>query len=874
MHGHTLRLKRHREMKILTLPLAILVALPLTAKAVEAPQSSPLGKTPGSTKKEANPNDPERPHGLTTLDRVQVIGQRLFPYQEGMVLTERYIEEQTRGNGDIATLLRINPNVQFDDSATASSNRMGEIRPAEISINGGQYYQNLFQVDSAGFNNDLDPRSSNPHHFQDIPSTSQGIALDTELIGELTVYDSNVPVAFGGFNGGVVDVQSRQARNQFAGKASLRMSRSVWNEMILADGNEQSIAQSTSYTNQPRYDKYRVAMMLEGRSPKGLGWIANVIRTRSDIPLRGYSGGNISSDDDFTKQQRRENTSASMRLDWASERLNLRASINHAPTDERYFTQNAKNSYFDLKQGGPVISLNAGLKLANWQINQTLSYNDLDSSRRVQPGIDYWKSWARSEAFAWGTNNSSFEGNWGNVDQRTRNASYGINFQREALKWGISEHRLQAGFQFRDRLANYQRINDHYSYLNPSATTSCTTASGVIDTDACSLSPVITSTSGGLVAGRGQYFRTMNIYSSGQFQVRVREQSMFIQNDARIGHWSLRGGLRLDSDDMMDKNTLSPRLALSWDVFGNQNTLLTAGVNRYYGRSFFAYKLREGRENLQTRYIRNAKTLEWQADRQFTANNRFESLKIPFSDELNIGLNQRWRGLDINLKHVRRDGRDEVLRQRLASNNDSGYYSGMVYQYINAGRSRSETSTLSIGLLRPWLWYGSHTHMQFAFDHTDVRRNYIDYESAYNDGSYNRWVRYEGELIRAYALPQGSYNRPWTVRFSTQTRIESLGLLWSNFLRYRAGYFGYATIGNELHEGEAIDVIERYQANRSFSMDSTVEYSRSFRDNQQAYVRVEIQNILNRANALTGTATHTAYYEPGRSYWLELGYRF
>ena len=128
-----------------------------------------------------------------------------------IVISAKFI--QAKGNSDIGTLLRINPNVQFDDSAFASSNRMGEIRPANISINGGQYYQNLLQLDGTSFNNDIDPQATNPHDLADVPSATQGIALDTELIGQLTVYDSNVPAAFGGFSGGVVDAESRKARD-------------------------------------------------------------------------------------------------------------------------------------------------------------------------------------------------------------------------------------------------------------------------------------------------------------------------------------------------------------------------------------------------------------------------------------------------------------------------------------------------------------------------------------------------------------------------------------------------------------------------------------------------------------------------------------
>ena len=43
---------------------------------------------------------------------------------------------------------------------------------------------------------------------------------------------------------------------------------------------------------------------------------------------------------------------------------------------------------------------------------------------------------------------------------------------------------------------------------------------------------------------------------------------------------------------------------------------------------------------------------------------------------------------------------------------------------------------------------------------------------------------------------------------------------------------------------------------------------------QQAYARVEVANILNRANKISGTTSSSMYYEAGRSFWLELGYRF
>ncbi|MCD9030616.1 TonB-dependent receptor [Luteimonas sp. Y-2-2-4F] len=824
--------------------------------------------------------------GAIAMPSLRIGGQRTFPYSEGMVLDEDYIQSQAKGNGDIATLLRINPAVQFEDARSTSSRQAGEIRPADFSINGALPYQNLLLLDGIGFNNDIEPGASfNPHVVAEVPAPYQGIAVDTDLLERLTVYDSNVPVAFGGFTGGVVDARTRRAQDAFGGKLYFRMSRSVWNELIVPEGNQDSFVESSIWQNQPVYDKYKLGVMLEGRTRNGIGLIGNISRTRSDIPLRGYSAGNVSENDELVKEQRRENTSISLRADWSpTERISASANLTHAPTDERYFTQNAKNSYFDLKQGGPVAGLRLGYAGNAWTFDNSLSYSDLDSSRRVDAGIDYWKAWARSEEHDWGVNNSSFEGNWGNIDQATRTLAWKFTADREELRIGPTAHNLQFGLEYRDRKAHYHRLNDHYSFLDPVATTSCEGPGGVVDTDSCSLSPVARSSwdSRGnpiLAAGQGQFFTTRNVYSAGEFDVHVRELAAFVQDDIRLGRWSLRAGLRLDSDDMMDKDTIAPRLAVSWDVLGDQDTILTAGANRYYGRNFFGYKLREGRENLQTEYERGSIEDEWTVARRYTANNRFEELDIPYNDELALGLSQRWSRYGLDFKYIRREGRDELLRERVPSEDGSGYYSNQVYQYVNKGRSSSDTFTLSVDLQQPWRLGPSVTQAQLALDHTDIRRNYSSYDTTYNTGTYDRLVRYEGDLIRAYELPQDGYNRPWSARLSTQTRLENWGLLWSNFLRWRAGHTWFATVGSEdYQDGEetvSIDVIEKRENPSGWTWDSTLEYGFRLRNDQEAYVRVEVQNLLNRNLLLTSsTSDTTAFFEPGRSYWLEVGYRF
>jgi len=167
--------------------------------------------------------------------------------------------------------------------------------------------------------------------------------------------------------------------------------------------------------------------------------------------------------------------------------------------------------------------------------------------------------------------------------------------------------------------------------------------------------------------------------------------------------------------------------------------------------------------------------------------------------------------------------------------------------------------------------------MQLALDDTQTKRSYTgsyqDYSTIYDDEDYNAPVRYQGSVMRFYELPATAYNRPWTARLATQTSIESWGLLWSNFLRYRAGYRDLARVAYEDYQGQRIGVYEDYKYPKSFTWDTVLEYAYKLPREQQAYLRVEVQNVQDRANWISGTTT-AAYYEPGRTYWLEVGYRF
>lgn len=794
-----------------------------------------------------------------------------LPYGQGVTMDADALDAQVKGNGDIATALRSNPAVQFSDSNSSSRN-MGEIRPDDFSINGAPYYQNLFLLDGATINNDIDPAfnvsgTGNPNNAVDVPSSAQGIAVDVDLLESLTVYDANVPAAYGGFTGGVVDARSRKASDGLHGKVWMRMARSAWDQIIANDAQAENYAESATYAYQPQYDKYRVGARLEGRTSFGLGIIGTVTRTHSDIPLRAYSAGRDSAGDDVNqKTQTRENTSASVALDWQNDDgLQLGASFSYAPTDDRYYIMNGRDSWFDIKSGGPTASLRANFTHGAWTLRNTVNYSNVESSRRSD--LDYMRNWASSEEFNWSPTGISSEGSYGNVDQNDRRIGYRAVVDRDMFTIGRTEHSLQFGLGVQRRDGSYERLNDHSVYLSTGVTSSCKLSDGTIDTFSCSLSPL-------RAGGAGQYFKQQQLYHSGRFEVSGEEYEAWLQDDIRVGHWNIRPGVRLDRNNVWSQTNLSPRVAISWDVLGDQRTVINAGVNRYYGRSFYSYLLRDGRERLRETLVRTKASTPWAEATSTTnvATNRLRDVDSPYTDEWTLGVDQRVARLVFNLKYVNRATRKDILRRKV-DGPDRTLYNLNTFEYTNEGRSDAEIWTLSIASQRPWDLLGTRNSFQLSADHTDVKRNYNSYEDS--DDMFEL-VRLDGKLMYRYELPATQFLRPWSARLSTRTEIPALGVSWNNFFRYRAGFEGFSTGASQTIDGITAPNLTSRKYAGTWTWDANLEYRLALPRDQEAYARIEVQNVLNRSNLTTasGTAATTMYYEPGRSFWLELGYSF
>lgn len=158
---------------------------------------------------------------------VLVIQASIDDISKPEVITSEEIRTGTIGNGNVTDLLKTLPAVQMSNGGM-SGNQQGEIKPNKITIRGANSYQNNFMLDGISFNNDFDPSSDgNGVTSTTIESSEQGFYIDSRLIDNIKVYDNNIPVEYGNFTGGVVDITSKRWRYNNGGSIFFSSTRSA-----------------------------------------------------------------------------------------------------------------------------------------------------------------------------------------------------------------------------------------------------------------------------------------------------------------------------------------------------------------------------------------------------------------------------------------------------------------------------------------------------------------------------------------------------------------------------------------------------------------------------------------------------------------------
>ncbi|MGX2985449.1 TonB-dependent receptor plug domain-containing protein [Helicobacter sp. 23-1048] len=605
------------------------------------------------------------------LDKVTATAEREFEaYQSGAQIGREMLDSNPSGNGDIGSILRILPNVQFDNAQNRSTTP-GEIDPARISISGGLHYQNLFTLDGVGMNNTLNPAATaNDNSWLGMgKGQSQGLAVDTSLLESITVLDSNIGASYGGFTGGVVEANTRRPTKKYGANISYQFTQgnadpkafSLTNYHLYEGTDITSFLGSADANNQPNFHKHLIRASVESKVNDKFGIIASFSSTLSFIPLLPNAKSNYTGNyatpitrpdiESFKQTQKRQIYNYFIKGYYdVNEATRLELSYTYAPQYDYRFMYGTQGDWFNYQSGGHNLAFKAHFSNPLGMLTYTAGYQFLETSSRTNYNAS--KAWQISEAKNWGNYLTwAREGGQPPVESTLHTFSNKLVQDFTPFELAKMEHKFQIGLETNYQYAQSAYYKEHYysqqqtaykSYMTQAQQELCRQADP--NQEWCDVSKVYdprglikdTGTNGAVIKqtwnGRdlyiwqyGQFFQQTRHFGTKPAFVSNGIFALFAQDDIaiplyKVGKLNARVGARGDYDTYMSKATFAPRFSLNyeamwneWDKGHNFATQITFGANRYYAQNLYAYALQNIQYSTMNALWRDSPDKSWQS---------------------------------------------------------------------------------------------------------------------------------------------------------------------------------------------------------------------------------------------------------------------
>lgn len=770
------------------------------------------------------------------------------------ILDNRMLRYLSGGNGDLNELLLVLPDIQPDDT-WRTPETAGEILPVNISISGGKAYQNNFTVDGISNNSLLDPASERKQEVNDVPGHPQEIFLDADLVDEVRVYDSNVPARFGDFSGGVVDAKTVKAGIKPKGKMYYRTTRSDWTQFFQwEDEEEDDITPilTDEAEDDPRFEKHIYGGSLRMPIGETVGFVGSVNEIRSTISGRNFKGW---------KDEERHLRNVMTKLTWDPNYLNaFELSLFHSPYKEERFLEDVKGSDYTITGGGDRIQ-------GSW--NRVLGFGELEVKSGVRRSVNERDSpkdlrkWYATASKPWGADAGSefsSEGGYGDITKTQESLTTRADLSAVSLSgWG-GRHTFSAGLSHDLTRGSFDRKDTSMIYSDPVKSDTVTSPGNSYDAE-----------------DNVQYFSMRKVYDAEEATAVMNTLNLYGEDEMVCGRVTLKPGLRVSANDFMSNLDVSPRLAASWDSFGNGNTVFNTGLNRYHSATLITYKLREAKKPYRTEVRKPYQDMVfagsdptgtkggfwWPVSDSGNDVEVFSSLKTPYTDEFQVGVDQRFGGGTLGYKYVRRKGEDQFSRTYGALQPNGLRY----YTMTNNGYSNHESHRVAWGRS-----FGAHSlNLNMTWQETDSSNG--DYDSEVDDGR----VWYDDEVIYRFDLPQSRFNKPW---MGNVTAILSLpaNMSLTTIARYRGPYTKVEYTGEKKEvpddlaqtnplTGKAVSEELPVYAERdrpsSIVVDCKLRWKLPLWKQSLFTTTLEVNNLFNRRVLAEGKS-----YELGRQFWL------
>ncbi|WP_158601810.1 TonB-dependent receptor [Solilutibacter pythonis] len=776
------------------------------------------------------------------------------------------IERRPGGDNNLVDQLRGHPTVQFSRIGR-NAMRQGEISPGDISLHGTRSYQNLFRLDGMAINSDIDPIDpGNGTVIAYNAGDEQGAYVDSRLVERIEVLDSNISARYGGFSGGIVDAASRSWRGGQGGHVFFRMTDSGWNRThvdrgLMLDSRNNNFAHPARY--QPDYRKLEYGGWFETGLGANIGMVAGVSRRDSTIPMIDVGGIYFDVDenerlqrrrrDDAWKDQTRRSDNLNAKLTWHTSPENtLHWSLFRSNYRERMFQNGVAHSDYLRYHDALGSQLEWLGSAAHGQFSARLGWQALSDER--DSGRDYLVSYTDYRDF----NNvsSHTSGGIGGLSSYQKRVTLDVALAFDVWRVGRSQHQVNIGAGLGDTRARTRRARTFFnnSYQD---------------------------------YGQGDPMLRVDAFFAGQAGVGYRNGYLYAEDTIQWGRLGFRPGLRLERDDFVGRLNTAPRLAADWRLDDAGLHVLSAGVNRYYGRSMLTWSLyRAQNAGLKHCYYGCRPNTEdfggtWVETPDYEG---LEDLRTPYSDEWTLGWRASRGELQWQLQYVDRRHRDEIRSEPKYPR--AGYPRSSIRKFVNDSSGMSRNVSLRLSHREPLnAWRGGSHRLSFALawqksrSDTALELGYTQLDLTRNLDRDRAW--YKGKIINARDLPATDFNAPRKAALEWQAEWARAGLSMNHLVSWqaaRARPFRYGSGVGYVTDPATGRLVARYDTARvagSARWDTRLRWQP--RMGRGVSLSLDIDNVLDSRNQSDVIGLGEGVYrvfEPGRQVRLALGFDF
>lgn len=780
--------------------------------------------------------------------------------------SEETIEQSPTGEGNLSDLLRLNPNVDFSRESNLSAGT-ASLRPDEISIHGQEFYQNLFLIDGSDATNDLNPANSMdvwrtpslvaPHGG----SSPQGYYIDVDLLEKVEVYDSNIPIEYGGFTGGVVsaDLKSYDGDDKISFKWGLQ--RDEWESFHVSEEDITSADRySAVYT--PDYEKSNYKLSLQWGLWNDIGVTLGITNRHSTFAQE------FEDDTDTIRLLNYEDNIQNVvgKLSLVVGGQNLAFSFRSTSRTHDGLTSTNYTGLFEREHNGIGYTVSTTYTLGNGDMDVQFSFDQLSDVLDSSASFFTYHEHLESSGI------SRYEGAFGDSEQQQTRWSFKPKWTRAPLEGDgfLSSHQLSLGGEVKMTTSFYKRPEDimfeNFSCVRDNGREGCQDQDG-----------------DGVSSAGDEFLQSRSFWFAGEVDVSYEEISTYLEDKFSLGDPSGNSaidvtlGLRADWESYLENFNISPRISASRQLFDGT---FVGGISRYYGRSFFRYELNDAiygwREiflNLTRPRGRDGEEVPCSdtdfvncTHRTFEDRSGRSDLDTPYSDEWMLGWSTTAFAMDTSLQYVSRESKKGVSRTR---DDDGNYF------YTNDGRSSTQSVSASFINSQPVMFGISETTVSLSVSYKNSESNRQD-DGGYDDDLDEELIYYGGKLISAEELPAWDYNVPFGVGFFTTTRFPVWDMTWTNHFNHRQG----GTIARDSREnymdpdtGTSYDIYEDFEFDGLLTVNSKLSWNGRISDRFSGFVNFEVNNLFDEVVDRSRFDTRRRFTQ-GRRFWIEVGVDF